>query len=557
MTEQAEIGVFGGSGFYSLLDDVREVKVDTPYGPPSDSFFLADGRRSPGRVPAAPRPAPHDPAPPDQLPGQRLGDALARASRPSSARAPPARSSSTCEPGRLRRLRPVRGPDHRREPTPSSTARSSPTSPRPRSTTRSCAAIAIDVIREHGITVHDGGTVVVIQGPRFSTKAESKWFSDAGWEVINMTQYPEAYLCRELGMAVVNIAPHHRLRRRRPRGHRGGRPPHERARGVRAERRADPQGRPRHDRALPGRPRRARRPRGARAAPGATATRSRRRTSGSSRPGSRARRRRAGGSGAALPIGVALGSIGAERALVARERPAARRGRLRGRLGWDHFIGPGRPDASRSSRLDDPRRGRGARTGRVRSARSSLNVMNRHPGRPRPDGGHAPGGERRAARRSGSGSAGTPPSTRPTASPSRRRPSGSPGSRRPSRSSGPCGPAARSAGRRRSTRCDAGASPGRPPPPADHRRRRDAGRAPGWRPDRRRLDGLRPRRSSASLPIYLEALAEAGRRTRADQPVLVGFQGGWLGRRRPRPGAPGSTRRARRWPRWRRPGRTG
>jgi 5'-methylthioadenosine phosphorylase len=66
--------------------------------------------------------------------------------------------------------------------------------------------IALEVIREHGITAHDGGTVVVIQGPRFSTKAESKWFSDAGWEVINMTQYPEAYLCRELGMAVVNIA---------------------------------------------------------------------------------------------------------------------------------------------------------------------------------------------------------------------------------------------------------------------------------------------------------------------------------------------------------------
>jgi 5'-methylthioadenosine phosphorylase len=48
--------------------------------------------------------------------------------------------------------------------------------------------------------------VVVIQGPRFSTRAESRWFMDAGWEVINMTQYPEAYLCRELGMAVVNIA---------------------------------------------------------------------------------------------------------------------------------------------------------------------------------------------------------------------------------------------------------------------------------------------------------------------------------------------------------------
>jgi len=66
--------------------------------------------------------------------------------------------------------------------------------------------IALEVCQEHGIEVHEKGTIVIINGPRFSTKAESKWFSDAGWEVISMTQYPEAYLCRELGMAVVNIA---------------------------------------------------------------------------------------------------------------------------------------------------------------------------------------------------------------------------------------------------------------------------------------------------------------------------------------------------------------
>ena len=41
MADLAEIGVFGGSGFYSLLEDVREAKIDTPYGPPSDSLFLA------------------------------------------------------------------------------------------------------------------------------------------------------------------------------------------------------------------------------------------------------------------------------------------------------------------------------------------------------------------------------------------------------------------------------------------------------------------------------------------------------------------------------------
>jgi 5'-methylthioadenosine phosphorylase len=66
--------------------------------------------------------------------------------------------------------------------------------------------IALEVCREHGIEVHERGTIVIINGPRFSTKSESKWFADAGWEVISMTQYPEAWLCRELGMAVVNIA---------------------------------------------------------------------------------------------------------------------------------------------------------------------------------------------------------------------------------------------------------------------------------------------------------------------------------------------------------------
>ena len=50
------------------------------------------------------------------------------------------------------------------------------------------------------------GTIVVIQGPRFSTKAESEWFANQGWEVVNMTQYPECYLARELEICYVNIS---------------------------------------------------------------------------------------------------------------------------------------------------------------------------------------------------------------------------------------------------------------------------------------------------------------------------------------------------------------
>jgi 5'-methylthioadenosine phosphorylase len=56
------------------------------------------------------------------------------------------------------------------------------------------------------ITVHDRGTVVVVQGPRFSTRAESRWYRSEGWDVVNMTQYPEAYLARELGMCYLGIA---------------------------------------------------------------------------------------------------------------------------------------------------------------------------------------------------------------------------------------------------------------------------------------------------------------------------------------------------------------
>ncbi len=67
-------------------------------------------------------------------------------------------------------------------------------------------AVAVDAARGQGITVHERGTVVVIQGPRFSTRAESRWFSSAGWDVVNMTQYPEAVLARELGMCYSGIA---------------------------------------------------------------------------------------------------------------------------------------------------------------------------------------------------------------------------------------------------------------------------------------------------------------------------------------------------------------
>jgi 5'-methylthioadenosine phosphorylase len=57
-----------------------------------------------------------------------------------------------------------------------------------------------------GITVHTNGTMVVINGPRFSTRAESQWFTAMGWNVVNMTSYPEAVLAAEAGIAYATVA---------------------------------------------------------------------------------------------------------------------------------------------------------------------------------------------------------------------------------------------------------------------------------------------------------------------------------------------------------------
>ena len=60
-----------------------------------------------------------------------------------------------------------------------------------------------------GLTGHapvDGGTMVVIEGPRFSTRAESRWYADQGWAVIGMTSHPEAVLARELALCYATVA---------------------------------------------------------------------------------------------------------------------------------------------------------------------------------------------------------------------------------------------------------------------------------------------------------------------------------------------------------------
>lgn len=199
-----EIGIFGGSGFYNLLDDVEEVKVDTPYGPPSDMIMVATvGDR---KVAFLPRHGRHHTIPPHRINYRANVWAFHKLGVKAVI--------SPCAAGSLQaHVKPgdfvVCDQFVDRTTGRSDTFYEGPivahVSPA-ETYDPVLSRLAVETIREHGIDCHDRGTIVVINGPRFSTKAESKWFTDAGWEVINMTQYPEAYLCRELGMAVVNIS---------------------------------------------------------------------------------------------------------------------------------------------------------------------------------------------------------------------------------------------------------------------------------------------------------------------------------------------------------------
>jgi 5'-methylthioadenosine phosphorylase len=68
------------------------------------------------------------------------------------------------------------------------------------------AEIVVRVGRDLGLPVLGGGTAVVIQGPRFSTTAESVSFRAMGWDVVNMVSYPESHLARELELCYANIS---------------------------------------------------------------------------------------------------------------------------------------------------------------------------------------------------------------------------------------------------------------------------------------------------------------------------------------------------------------
>jgi 5'-methylthioadenosine phosphorylase len=201
---QAEIGVFGGSGFYSFLEDIEEVEVETPYGKPSASFAIGEigGRR----VAFLPRHGRDHELPPAQIPYRanvwamkELGVRRIIGPCASGALQPDLRLGEFVVCDQFVDRTSGRADTFYEGPETTHVSAADPYCPDLRE-------LLVATAGELGIPARDGGTVVVIQGPRFSTRAESRWFQRMGWETINMTAYPEGYLARELELCYANIS---------------------------------------------------------------------------------------------------------------------------------------------------------------------------------------------------------------------------------------------------------------------------------------------------------------------------------------------------------------
>ncbi|REE96231.1 S-methyl-5'-thioadenosine phosphorylase [Thermomonospora umbrina] len=197
-TSTAEIGVIGGSGFYSFLDDLDEVQVETPYGPTSDPIAL--GTVAGRRVAFVPRHGRDHRHPPHKIPYQANLWAL-RSLGVRQVLAPSAVGSLTPAhgPGTLAVPDQLVDRTHGRDQTyyddggAVHVSFADPYCPLGRQT-------ALDAAHKSDWQPVDGGTLVVIEGPRFSTRAESQWYAAQGWTLVGMTGHPEAILARELAL---------------------------------------------------------------------------------------------------------------------------------------------------------------------------------------------------------------------------------------------------------------------------------------------------------------------------------------------------------------------
>src|SRR5581483_11968114 len=193
----------GGSGFYSFLDDPEEITVDTPYGSPSDPITLGQvGGRS---VAFVPRPGRAHRYPPHRIPYRAnlwalrsLGVGQVLAPSAVGSLTPKYGPGTLAVPDQLVDRTSGRAQTYYDEGGAVHLSFADPYCPHGR-------AEALEVATAEGWEPVDGGTLVVIEGPRFSTRAESQWYAAQGWTLVGMTGHPEAVLARELALCYTPV----------------------------------------------------------------------------------------------------------------------------------------------------------------------------------------------------------------------------------------------------------------------------------------------------------------------------------------------------------------
>ena len=197
--DTADIAVIGGTGFYSFLKTYDEHTVTTPYGEPSAP--IAVGEVAGRRVAFLPRHGQDHRHPPHGIPYRANAWAL-RSLGVRQVLAPCAVGglSTRVAPGDVVVPDQLVDRTHRRVGSfvESGAVHLPFADPYCPGVSAAAAGAAPDVTR--------GGTMVVVEGPRFSTRAESQHYAAAGWDLINMTGAPEAALAREMRQCYAAIA---------------------------------------------------------------------------------------------------------------------------------------------------------------------------------------------------------------------------------------------------------------------------------------------------------------------------------------------------------------
>lgn len=200
---EAEIGIIGGSGLYSLLENPHEAELTTKYGKPSSAVSVGEieGRK----VAFIARHGKKHTIPPHKVPYRANIEAFAQLGVTRIITTNAIGSFvKDYKPGDFVFIDQFINMTYGREDTfydKDEVVHISTAHPY-------CNVLrkhAIDVAKEQSIPFHETGTIVIVNGPRFSTKAESRLFRTMGAQVINMTQYPEVALAREREMCYSGI----------------------------------------------------------------------------------------------------------------------------------------------------------------------------------------------------------------------------------------------------------------------------------------------------------------------------------------------------------------